>query len=76
MKVKIMLGDRIKASPLSFGDTQYSQTDNILSRKRETRTGTVVFIHPKGRFVTLEFDAQLGKGKLRESFFLDALQNS
>lgn len=35
-------------------------------RKHEVATGTVVYIHPKGRFYTLEFT--FPGGSFRESF--------
>ena len=35
-------------------------------RKHETAEGTVVYIHPKGRYYTLEFRFQ--SGTFRESF--------
>lgn len=35
-------------------------------RRHETATGTVVYIHPRGRFYTLEF--KFPRGSFRESF--------
>ena len=58
-KIKILhLGDIVTREPITFFD--------IHSRKRHSMDGEVVYIHPKGRFHTVEFC--IGGQQVRESF--------
>lgn len=67
----LKLGDRIRVVPETLG---------MEDGKRQLRTGTVIYIHPQGRFCVLEFEP-LKKGGIlgdpyqrrlpvRESFLL------
>ena len=59
---RIEIGDRVSVFTKTL-----SLTDGDGHRKAQT--GKVVYIHPRGRYCTLEFET--GKGaKLRESFLL------
>ena len=61
----IRLGDRRSVHPITFapGETK--------DGKKKTATGRVVYIHPQGRYCTLEFEVGLREPvKLRESFKL------
>lgn len=58
----IKLGERRTVYPVTFTE---STTD---SKKRRPLTGRVVYIHPKARFCTLEFEMR--GGPIRESFQL------
>lgn len=61
----IRLGDRIAVRPVTFdaGETP--------DGKKKTATGRVVYIHPRGRYCTLEFKVGAREPvKLRESFRL------
>lgn len=44
------------------------------AEKHPMRTGTVVYTHPKGRFVTVAFEEADGKVWLRESFHPSEVQ--
>lgn len=59
---RIEIGDRVSVFTKTL-----SITDGDGHRKAQT--GTVVYIHPRGRYCTLEFEASKGT-KLRESFLL------
>jgi len=52
---------------------QYLSSDiiNNLKKRNTERIGTEIYRHPKGYFVTLEFQGKLGK--FRESFRPDEL---
>ena len=52
----LKLGDKVKVQPVTFG------------KPNVKRTGTVVYIHPTGRWYTLEFKAKNTEAKLYESF--------
>ena len=55
------LGDRVKRVPETFGLSEHTGPG-----ARPALTGTVVYIHPKGRYHTVEFI--LRGGRVRESF--------
>ena len=67
----LKLGDRIRVVPETLG---------LEDGKRQPRTGTVIYIHPQGRFCVLEFEPLVSGGilsdpyrhreMLRESFLL------
>lgn len=59
------LGDKIKKR-VHWTDEARDAFGNPQKRKHEYAFGTVVYIHPRGRFYTLEFS--LPGGKFRESF--------
>ena len=61
----IRLGDRRSVHPVTFdhGETKEG--------KKKTASGRVVYIHPQGRYCTLEFEVGVREPvKLRESFKL------
>jgi len=58
----IKLGERRTVYPVTFTEAQPE------SKKRRPMTGRVVYIHPRRRFCTLEFDTR--GGPIRESFQL------
>lgn len=66
---EIRLGRRYQARPLftviadKFGGVAHQGNGSI---QPKTAIGECVYIHPKGRFVTLEFQARMGV--LRECF--------
>lgn len=55
----IKVGDRLQAKPVTFGERNKNSP--------KTFTGTVVYIHPKNRFLVLEFNIGMW-GTIRESF--------
>lgn len=60
----IRLGDRVTVKPVTFS---VSGKDG----KEKSLPGRVVYIHPKGRYCTLEFEVGVRETvKLRESFQL------
>ena len=56
----VAVGARVTA-PVHFGD-----------ERPRTMTGTVVWIHPEGRFCVVEFAFERGR-RFRESYFPDTL---
>lgn len=59
---QIEIGDRV---------TVYTKTLNLTDGEghKKPQTGTVVYVHPRGRYCTLEFKTN-GGATLRESFLL------
>ena len=57
MAVKI--GDKVQRRPVTLGE-------GALGKVQPVMTGTVVYIHPKGRYHTVEF--RVCCGVIRESF--------
>ena len=55
-----MAGDTVTVRPVTFGSGCESPGGRL-------RTGKVVYVHPKGRFFTAEFEVGTGR-KIRESF--------
>ena len=55
----LKLGDRIRVMPETLG---------LEDGKRQPRTGTVIYIHPQGRFCVLEFEPQVRGGILRDPY--------
>ena len=55
------LGDQITARPLFGGATGESEG--------EPQKGVVVYIHPDGRFYTLEFKSPVTGERFRESYY-------
>ncbi len=55
------VGDKVVRTPLTFGECIDGQKD-----ARRSMTGRVVYIHPRGRYHTVEF--ALRGGTVRESF--------
>lgn len=53
------IGDIVTRRPVTF-------YEELVGKTRPTMKGRVVYIHPKGRYHTVEF--QLRDGVLRESF--------
>ena len=61
----IKLGDRRSVHPVTFDPGQTKEG------KQKTATGRVVYVHPKGRFCTLEFEIGARSGAtIRERFQL------
>lgn len=65
----MQLGDRYIFTPYAFCEGQDDSTPGKRTRTKETVTGRIVYIHPKGRFFTVE--AVVHGHALRESFDLD-----
>ena len=60
----IRLGDRVKVKPVTFSVMG-------ANGKEKSIPGRVVYIHPRGRYCTLEFEVGVRETvKLRESFQL------
>lgn len=59
----IKLGARIPLIPITLGDAI-----DICNKNKRTMLGTVVYIHPKRRYFTAEFEVH-GQ-KIKESFLL------
>ncbi|MBR2943383.1 MAG: hypothetical protein IKB82_08295 [Clostridia bacterium] len=55
----VQIGDRVRRKPITFGAK--GDCDELRSM-----TGTVVYVHPKGRYHTVEF--KFGEQAIRESF--------
>lgn len=55
------IGDMIIARPLMGGATGESEG--------ELRKGTVVYVHPQGRYYTVEFSDERSGERFRESFY-------
>ena len=56
------LGEKVVRTPITFTDP-YREKGEV---KHKPMTGKVVYIHPEGRYHTVEFD--LPGGKVRENF--------
>lgn len=56
------IGDKVSKIPEFLLGNETSP----LRQKISPQTGTVVYIHPKGRYYTVEF--KIGDGKVRESY--------
>ncbi len=54
----INLGDKVSVTPVTFGRTE--------THPKAQHMGVVVYVHPKRRFFTAEFE--LPGGRVRESF--------
>lgn len=61
----MQIGDKIKFTPSAFEGEWAGQGAGKPSKPRQL-TGTVIYIHPKGRFFTLA--AKVGGVTIRESF--------
>ena len=57
----VRLGQRVKRYPVGFGERE-----NGGQTPKKAQYGTVVYIHPKGRFHVVEFAVRCGV--IRESF--------
>lgn len=55
----LKVGDKVSRKPITFGGAEETL-------RPRTRSGTVVYIHPKGRYHVVAFE--VGHGVLRESF--------
>ena len=66
-----MLGQRVVCRPTTLGQQALFPPKG--SEKHPIRTGTVVYAHPKGRYVTVAFE-EAGGIWLRESFPLGEVQ--
>ena len=55
----LKLGDRIRVMPETLG---------LEDGKRQLRTGTVIYIHPQGRFCVLEFEPLVSGGILSDPY--------
>ena len=55
----LKLGDRIRVVPETLG---------MEDGKQQPRTGTVIYIHPQGRFCVLEFEPQVRGGILSDPY--------
>lgn len=62
---EIKLGDKIKKE-IRWIEVQEGPRGRITTKQRGEAVGTVVYIHPKGRYYTLEFT--FPDGTFRESF--------
>ena len=59
------IGQKVSCTPLTLAaDPHY--------KKLEKKTGRIVYIHPRGRYVAVEFTTRDGQ-KLRESFAPDEI---
>ena len=58
----LKIGDKVIRTPRTFSDPERDKHDP----RYMPMTGTVVYIHPKGRYHTVEFVLPLGT--VRESF--------
>jgi len=56
------IGDTVLAKPVAFGERNENGA-------KVAMPGTVIYIHPRGRFCTLEFTVGHGS-KLKESFMM------
>lgn len=56
------LGQKVTRTPITFTDPAREKGEP----KHQPMTGKVVYIHPKGRYHTVEF--QMPLGAVRESF--------
>ena len=63
MKKRIQIGTELSLMPETIGDTLDGS-----EKSRKPMPGVVVYIHPRGRYLTAEFTVR-GK-KIRESFTL------
>ena len=66
----VQIGDRVVCRPEKI--VEYDPTGKRAGS--QVQTGTVVYIHPEGRFVTVGFDSP--KGVLRESFHPGEVQKT
>ena len=67
----IKLGDRRWLSGIGRAAFHWSATRETKDGKKKTATGRVVYIHPRGRYCTLEFEVGVREPvKLREIFKL------
>lgn len=57
------VGQKVMRLPQTFDDFDFKKNRSV----RRPIRGTVVYIHPKGRFHVVEFE--LAGGKVRESFW-------
>ena len=46
---------------------KFTHSDKSITKRYETREGKIVYQHPEGRFVVVEFHG--GSGKFREAFW-------
>ena len=64
------IGDRVQRVPETFGETEEIRDRN---RKRKARRraydGTVIYIHPLGRFYVVEFRSAVTGESFREAFY-------
>lgn len=66
------IGDKLKLIPKTFCNTDNGSGNG--SCPKMTLKGTVVYIHPKLRFFTAEFE--VSGGKVRESFQFSELEET
>lgn len=62
----MQIGDKVWMMPTAMVDEHNRPVKDKLS-------GTVIFVHPKRRFYTVEFDTR--GGRIRESFRVEAAPN-
>lgn len=67
-----MLGKRVVCRPITLGPQCLFPPAG--TEKHPIRRGTVVYAHPKGRYVTVAFEEAGGKTWLRESFATNEVQ--
>ena len=60
---KVKLGDRVVRTPVTIQEYAPMNSRRFLLK---SMTGTVIYIHPKGRYHTVEF--QIRCGPVRENF--------
>lgn len=58
------VGDKVRRVPVTFGE--YEEERDEKRRHKTAMNGTVVYIHPKGRYHTVEFETK--NGAVRECF--------
>ncbi len=46
---------------------KFSHSDKSTTKRHETRNGKIVYRHPEGRYIVLEFQGR--SGKFREAFW-------
>ena len=57
----VTVGQKVARCPITFSDRE-----NGANSPRKTMSGVVVYVHPQGRYHTVEFE--LWGGKVKESF--------
>ena len=70
MAKKLVIGQTVTREPKSFGTTDQSIHGHGKPVKKKFK-GVVVYLHPQGRFHTVEFTFQAwggGENRIRESY--------
>ena len=68
---KLYIGQTVTRQPKSFGTLDDKPRNGMQKPPRKKYQGVVVYLHPKGRFHTVEYTFQAwggGINKIRESY--------